>query len=263
MAFLRRWPELVRTSTWSWRASASRSIRVMMSRIASAPMPALNRRPCRPGAVALLERCAARSRRGSCSGLSALELVAQPGGPRPSGPGPARRAARARARSVSSMAARRSATFCSTARGLVALALLDLLVDALGLGRDDLAQAAVAALPPFSPAATMTSPVGSKTMVSSAAPVLSSASRASTAWAAATICLGPDGPLGLELLAGRGEGCAASSSVVRSMSARSSSSSSARRWPALPPRPAASSSSWPAARRAGVLVDVRHDDRAK
>ena len=45
MAFLRRWPELVRTSTWSERASSSRSIRLMISRTASAPMPAPNTRP--------------------------------------------------------------------------------------------------------------------------------------------------------------------------------------------------------------------------
>ena len=71
---------------------------------------------------------------------------------------------------------------------LVALALLDLLVDALGLGADDRAQLRGGGpCRPCSPAATMTSPVGSKTIDSSAAPVLSSASRASTAWAAATI----------------------------------------------------------------------------
>ena len=45
IAFLRRWPELVRTSTWSERASSSRPIRLMISRTASAPMPALNTRP--------------------------------------------------------------------------------------------------------------------------------------------------------------------------------------------------------------------------
>ena len=45
MAFLRRWPELVRTSMWSERASSSRSIRLMISRTASAPMPAPNTRP--------------------------------------------------------------------------------------------------------------------------------------------------------------------------------------------------------------------------
>ena len=45
IAFLRRWPELVRTSTWSWRPRVSRSIRLMMSRTASAPMPEVNRRP--------------------------------------------------------------------------------------------------------------------------------------------------------------------------------------------------------------------------
>ena len=45
MAFLRRWPELVRTSAWRVRDSSSRSIRTMMSRTASAPMPAQKMRP--------------------------------------------------------------------------------------------------------------------------------------------------------------------------------------------------------------------------
>jgi hypothetical protein len=44
--------------------------------------------------------------------------------------------------------------------GLVALALLDLLVDALGLGPTTVRSFGGAVLPPFSPAATMTSPVG-------------------------------------------------------------------------------------------------------
>ena len=47
IAFLRRWPEVVRTSTWRERPSSSRSIRVMMSRTASAPMPAQKTRPLR------------------------------------------------------------------------------------------------------------------------------------------------------------------------------------------------------------------------
>ena len=49
-----------------------------------------------------------------------------------------------------------------------------------------LRRAAVASLPPLAPAATTTSPVGAKTIVSSASPVFSSASWASTAWAAVT-----------------------------------------------------------------------------
>ena len=44
----------------------------------------------------------------------------------------------------------------------------------------------MASLPPLAPAATTTSPVGAKTIVSAASPVLSSASWASTAWAAVT-----------------------------------------------------------------------------
>ncbi len=47
MAFLRRWPELVRTAAWSERDSSSRSIRTMMSRTASAPIPAQKMRPVR------------------------------------------------------------------------------------------------------------------------------------------------------------------------------------------------------------------------
>ena len=85
------------------------------------------------------------------------------------------------------MAARRSATFWSTAsassRSRCWISSLTRSVSAPTTARS----LAVAALPPFSPAATMTSPVGSKTIDSSAAPVFSSASFASTAWAAAPI----------------------------------------------------------------------------
>ena len=44
MAFLRRMPEVVRTSLWRCRASGSMSICSIRSRTASAPMPAANRR---------------------------------------------------------------------------------------------------------------------------------------------------------------------------------------------------------------------------
>ena len=70
---------------------------------------------------------------------------------------------------------------------------------------------AVASLPPLSPAATTTSPVGAKTIVSSAAPVLSSASRASTAWAAVTTSSVRVGALGLEVLLGRASSAFSSS----------------------------------------------------
>ena len=59
IAFLRRWPDVVRTSTWSDRESSSRSIRWMMSRTASAPMPAWKIRPPR----APLPYLASRSRK--------------------------------------------------------------------------------------------------------------------------------------------------------------------------------------------------------
>ena len=59
IAFLRRWPEVVRTSTWSDRESSSRSIRWMMSRTASAPIPAWKIRPPR----APLPYLASRSRK--------------------------------------------------------------------------------------------------------------------------------------------------------------------------------------------------------
>ena len=52
IAFLRRWPEVVRTSTCRVRPSSSSSIRVMMSRTASAPIPAQKIRPPRAPAPA-------------------------------------------------------------------------------------------------------------------------------------------------------------------------------------------------------------------
>ena len=63
----------------------------------------------------------------------------------------------------------------------------------------------MASLPPLSPAATTTSPVGAKTIVSSATPVLSSASWASTRLGGRDDLLGPDGALRLEVGLGRGE----------------------------------------------------------
>ena len=93
----------------------------------------------------------------------------------------------------------------------------------------------------------MTSPVGPKTMVSSAAPVLSSASWASTCWAAATIssvrfarCVSSSALVAVS--------ATVSSSRWRSMSALSSASSSPMRLPDSPPRPAASSSMFAAKR---------------
>ena len=63
----------------------------------------------------------------------------------------------------------------------------------------------MASLPPLSPAATTTSPVGAKAIVSSATPVLSSASRAAVSWAAAAISSVRDGPLALEVRLGPGQ----------------------------------------------------------
>ena len=138
IAFLRRWPELVRTSTWSVRASSSRSIRLMMSRTASAPMPALNRRP-RP---VWLKRSS--SWRYSVSPMVIIGLM-------PSSSSRTRRsssfvpwacsASFSRSpRRVSSMRGPQVVDLLVDRGRLVALARLDLLVDPLGLGADDLAE---------------------------------------------------------------------------------------------------------------------------
>ena len=137
IAFLRRWPELVRTSAWRPRLSSSRSIRTMMSRTASAPMPAQKIRPrLGAGAVLLVElaelHLADRDERleGLDLGASLAQLLllagslllgsarARPGAPRPSRPGGPGSSARAAL--------------------LVRLALLDLRRQALGLGGRDL-----------------------------------------------------------------------------------------------------------------------------
>ena len=116
----------------------------------------------------------------------------------------------------------------------------------------------MASLPPLSPSLTTTSPVGAKTIVASATPVLSSASWASTAWAAVTTS-----SVRTVRWASRSSfvraSSALSSSFLRLTSARSSSSSPARRSPALPPRPSASSSSASERPLAGLLVDVGDD----
>ena len=82
------------------------------------------------------------------------------------------------------MAAWRSATFCSTARASSASRCLNSASTCSLYSDTTLRRRAVASLPPLSPAATMTSPVGAKAIVSVASPVLSSARRASVACAA-------------------------------------------------------------------------------
>ena len=84
------------------------------------------------------------------------------------------------------MPASRSATFCSTARASSFSRCWSSAVTRSVSAETILRSAAVASLPPLSPAATTTSPVGTKTIESSATPVLSSLSRASTSWAAVT-----------------------------------------------------------------------------
>ena len=116
----------------------------------------------------------------------------------------------------------------------------------------------MASLPPLSPAATTTSPVGPNAIVSSATPALSAASSASVSWAAAAIASVCEARW-LSRSALVRASSALSSSLFRFISARSSSSSSDSRSPALPPRPSASSSMAASARAPGVLVDVGDD----
>ena len=89
-------------------------------------------------------------------------------------------------RSVSSTPAVRSATFCSTARSSSFSRCWSSALTRSVSAETILRRAAVASLPPLAPAATTTSPVGAKTIESAASPVFSSASWASTAWAAVT-----------------------------------------------------------------------------
>ena len=217
----------------------------MMSRTASAPMPAW--KTGRPG-----RRCRT-SRRGRGTRVSprvmqrleALDLVARLADLVLEALGLRRASLLRSCRSVvvdARPGGRRSSG--STARASSASRLLELRVDPLGLGRRrSCAAAAVASLPALSPAATTTSPVGSKAIVSSAAPVLSaarlrprrpgpprrSASVRSARWASSSALR-------------RGELRASARPSVLLRSARSSSSSSAeaprrpcRRGP--PPRP--------------------------
>ena len=117
----------------------------------------------------------------------------------------------------------------------------------------------MAVLPPLSPAATMTSPVGSKTIVSSAAPVLSSASARLDLLRRGDDLLGARWRAASRARPWSRLSAAVSSSRWRSMSALSSASSSPRRLPDSPPRPAASSSMFAAKRLRDVLVDARDD----
>ena len=185
IAFLRRWPELVRTSAWSERASSSRSIRTMMSRTASAPMPAQKMRPVRAP-----EPYFSSSWRNSISPIvmSGLRDSISSRCLRSSSFWPwACWASSSRLwASVSCIDAVRSVTFCSVAvssraRRSVAAVLMRSISAVASLRRR-----ARASLPPLSPAATITSPVGANAMVSSAAPVPSAVSAASM-WLASAL----------------------------------------------------------------------------
>ena len=186
IAFLRRCPEVVRTSTWRERASSSSSIRVMMSRIASAPMPAQKTRPLRAPdpyfssryrnsvsvSWVMVPSCSISSRvlRISSLRFSASTLRAS----RP-------------ASIAASIWMRRSSIFCSVAVCSSASRRRNSSVTRSDSASTIFLSLVSTALPPFSPAPRMTSPVGSKAIVTSATPLLTSASRAWTACAAALI----------------------------------------------------------------------------
>ena len=241
IAFLRRWPELVRTSACSWRDSSSRSMRTMMSRTASAPMPAQKMRP-----VLAPEPYFSSSWRSSISpivmsglsdSISARACLSSSFWPWASDASVSRSP-----RSVSSMAATRSWTFCSVRRSSSASRVLSSSVTRSVSAATILRSFAVASLPPLSPAATTTSPVGANAMVSSAAPVPSALRAASIPWASRTsssvrvVRWASSSPLVVASVA-------RSSSRWRLTSAFSWPSSSATRWPPAPPRPSDCSSS--------------------
>ena len=251
IAFLRRWPDEVRTSTWSDRASSSRSIRWMMSRTASAPIPACRIRPPR----APLPYFASRSRKfqpssdvsgrviiGASRSISSRVLRISSFRPSAS--------VRRRSRSASSSASidsSRSAIRAAVARSSSASRDFSSSPIRSISAAAILRRRAVASRPPLSPAATTTSPVGSKAIVSSAGPVPRAARAASTAWAAAAT----PSVRSVRWLSRSARVLARawfSSSFWRLSPARSSSSRSARALPPRPPRPSASSSSWRRAR---------------
>ena len=116
----------------------------------------------------------------------------------------------------------------------------------------------MASLPPLAPAATTTSPVGAKTIVSSASPVLSAASWASTAWAAVTIS-SVRTVRWLSRSALVTASAAFSSSLVLLTSARRRSSSSASCLAGLAAAARGLVLEGEEGPLAGVLVDVRDD----
>ena len=246
IAFLRRWPDVVRTSTWRVRASSSRSIRVMMSRTASAPMPAQKTRPVRAPepyfssserksvsvrvSIGWSDSSSSRALRISSLRLSASSL-------RPS-----------RSASIAaSIWIRRSSTFCSVARPSSASRWRNSSVTRSDSARTIFLSFVSTALAAFSPAARTTSPVGAKAIVSSATPPLRAASWAWAAWAAAPIS-------SVRSVRWRSRSARSSPWAARSSSACRSkverSCASASTCPSGP-RPSASSSiAWSARRRA-------------
>ena len=157
----------------------------MISRTASAPIPALNRRPPRAPVPWRSSRPRSSSSPSVCIGLSdsisSRTFLSSSLAPW-AWPDSCSRSLR----SVSSTPAVRSATFCSTARSSSLSRCWSSALTRSVSAETILRRAAVASLPPLAPAATTTSPVGAKTIVSAASPVFSSASWASTAWAAVT-----------------------------------------------------------------------------
>ena len=258
MAFLRRWPDVVRTSLCSVRASVLEVDPLMISRTASAPMPALEHaaagtpgRTCVELAVARSRRASAsagatRSRRAACA-ISSL---------RPCGVLLGARLALGLERLVDRGS--RSSIFCSTRECLLGLALLELRLDLLDLSPTTLFRRGERRpCRALSPAATMTSPVGSKTIVSAALAGLQLGERPrllrrgrdllGARWRAPPRVRLDLGECAVQLVRLRVE---LGAELVLELG---------ERLPASPPRPSASSSSCWTARLRGVLVDPGDD----
>ena len=182
VAFLRRCPSSCASRSAASCRGASRSMRTMRSRTASAPMPASKSAGRRGRRCRTCGRGRGSSSRRASSRQEVARLEARRSRPWPCGSPPgARRPRRCRrscsasssalfSRRVSSMRCRIVASCWPRSPGSPSL------TRSISSAAASLSVALSASLPPRSPAATMTSPVGSKTMAASAAPLPSALS---------------------------------------------------------------------------------------
>ena len=264
IAFLRRWPLVVRTSLCSFCPSSSSSMRWISSRTASAPMPAANSRapprtpepylrsssrklqPSMLASGSIMPGC---NRLISSRGLADLVLGALGFALEPLTLGLERGV---ELQAVGLRPVRRIASSCALSRRWISVLTRSISAAAAWFS------AVTPALPPLSPAATMISPVGSKTIGSSAAPLPSASIFALVSCCAATSSAGAAGALLLALGLERGRPVVQLVRVAVQVGAKPILELG-QALPARPPRPSASSSSCWSSRCARVLIDPRDD----